>query len=513
MTFGLSAGTIAGIVGAGTAIAGAVGGSGGGGPGAGGSNPNIYVPPAGDQAAANSNLNGWNNYLVNSNPWNNGGQQQYQGITNQIVNNPYAAQYQAAASANQPLASWLGQSAQNGAQNLSGLAGMSLQNGLVGMNAAQNNPYTAQANQNGALAGLGYMNASNQQANNAGQLMPAAQNLSAMNNANAAQLNPAAQGINSQLQGLANPLGAAGSSILNTAFDPQSQLYNQQFQQNQDQTNASLARAGLGSSAAGVGISNQSNQNFNTNWQNQQLGREATGLASYGSAAGQAGNLLNSQLGNLESSATTAGNLGAQGLQGLTSASSAAQAQQDQALANLYTGGQLANNTYNNNLGAQMGLLGSANNLIGQSANQYAQSGQLANSALQANMYGASLPYMTSNSIYGNQLNALGQYQQAYNSGTAPVQGGISNELQYLGYGANAGSGYANAAQNSWAQGNQANQQMYQGLGALSNNLFGGSNNGWLSNSFGMGGGGGGGGSGVSTYTPYGAGTGEFYGG
>jgi hypothetical protein len=85
------------------------------------------------------------------------------------------------------------------------------------------------------------------------------------------------------------PLLSAGQQVYNTAFDPQSALYNRTVQQLQDQTGATNSMYGLGSSAAGAGVANQALSNFNIDWQNQQLQRQLAGLQGYGSAIGQAG--------------------------------------------------------------------------------------------------------------------------------------------------------------------------------------------------------------------------------
>lgn len=78
-------------------------------------------------------------------------------------------------------------------------------------------------------------------------------------------------------------------SIFNTAMDPQQQLYGYLQNQNTQQSNANLAAAGLATTPYGVGLTNQSNQLFNMNWQNAQLGREATGASAAGGLLQQAG--------------------------------------------------------------------------------------------------------------------------------------------------------------------------------------------------------------------------------
>lgn len=78
--------------------------------------------------------------------------------------------------------------------------------------------------------------------------------------------NQAGQGANLLMQN-AKALQASG-------MDPQQALYNKLRQQNADQTNVQNAQYGLTTSPFGAGVANQSNQNFNIDWQNQQLQRQ-----------------------------------------------------------------------------------------------------------------------------------------------------------------------------------------------------------------------------------------------
>lgn len=94
-------------------------------------------------------------------------------------------------------------------------------------------------------------------------------------------------------------LGQAGQSmlpwvqqILQTGFDPQKQQYMQMFQQQQDQGNAALAQQGLAGTPYGAGIAQQGNQNFDINWQNQQLGRQNQALQGAGAGLGAAGSAI-----------------------------------------------------------------------------------------------------------------------------------------------------------------------------------------------------------------------------
>ena len=78
-----------------------------------------------------------------------------------------------------------------------------------------------------------------------------------------------------------------GNQLMNMGLDPQSNYYNQAFQQNQEQGRAGLQARGLNSSPAGQGIENQSNQYFNNLWQNQQAARAAQLSGAAGQMYGQ----------------------------------------------------------------------------------------------------------------------------------------------------------------------------------------------------------------------------------
>lgn len=92
-------------------------------------------------------------------------------------------------------------------------------------------------------------------------------------------------------QGGAASLYGAGNTVLNTAFDPQLALYNQQAQRTQDQANAINAMYGLSSSPYGAGVANQAMTNFNIDWQNQQLQRQIQGVQGAGKAYSGASDL------------------------------------------------------------------------------------------------------------------------------------------------------------------------------------------------------------------------------
>lgn len=82
------------------------------------------------------------------------------------------------------------------------------------------------------------------------------------------------------------------STIANTAFDPQQALYNRTLQQTQDQARAANEAAGVGTTPYGAGIENQATDNFNINWQNQQLLRQIQGGQAAGGLIGQGAGLI-----------------------------------------------------------------------------------------------------------------------------------------------------------------------------------------------------------------------------
>jgi hypothetical protein len=84
---------------------------------------------------------------------------------------------------------------------------------------------------------------------------------------------------------------------LQQAFDPQSQVYNQLFQQQTDQTRAAEAAQGVAGTPYGAGVESQADINFNTAWQQNLLNRMQTGAQTYGGLMGTAGTALGTGLG------------------------------------------------------------------------------------------------------------------------------------------------------------------------------------------------------------------------
>ena len=135
-------------------------------------------------------------------------------------------------------------------------------------------PYQQAANQAGGIYG-NMANIAGQQVGGFGQ---------------AAQL---AQQQQQQLYG-------ANQNILNAAQDPRNELYSRTQQQLTDQVRAGQAARGLGNSPVGAAEENQAMSNFNIDWQNQQLARQAQGLGAASTGANAAlgqGNLYNTMQG------------------------------------------------------------------------------------------------------------------------------------------------------------------------------------------------------------------------
>lgn len=111
-----------------------------------------------------------------------------------------------------------------------------------------------------------------------------------------------------QLNSAALSLLPGAQSVMNMGLDPQLALYNQQLQQTNDQANVANAQYGLTGQQA-AGSLNQADNNFNINWQNNELQRAIAGLNAGGSAITNAsGDAINaSNLGTTGASNILAG--------------------------------------------------------------------------------------------------------------------------------------------------------------------------------------------------------------
>lgn len=202
-------------------------------------------------------------------------------------------------------------------------------------------------------------------------------------------------GASAGLGGLATSMSPYLAQLLQTGFDPQSALYNQQQQQNTDQTNAINAMNGVSGTPYGAGLATQSNQNFNTNWQNAQLGRQLSALGGADSALGAIG-----------SGYSTASDLGSTGLTTLQ---------------------QSGSQPYNTSMGISSDQMAAIQQLIGGTSGALAPS--LATSSSLSNYLGLGQGATSINDATTQQNN---QQQQSYWSGLSSIGSAALMALAFL---------------------------------------------------------------------------------
>ncbi len=250
----------------------------------------------------------------------------------------------------------------------------------------------------------------------------------------------AIQGLGGQLGSSAGQLGAAVSPLLQAGSDPQSALFYRTQGQLMDQTNAANAMAGVSGTPYGASVNANALGNFDINWQNQQLARQAQ-------AAGAAGNLVGAQ----GSAANTAS--------GLYSAAPGLMAN---------TAG-LPSGVYSSQIGQELQALDARNKAALTGATTF---GSLENTGINAtnaanamrlsganaqNTFGAA-PYNTSSTIAQNALSGLTGLTSLGNNQFALPETVLNNLAQYMQLGQNA-SGL------SGQLGNLGFNQTAQGLG------------------------------------------------
>lgn len=241
---------------------------------------------------------------------------------------------------------------------------------------------------------------------------------------------------NSQLPAIQQSQGnlyAGGNQVLQTSQDPQKELYNRTLANITDQSRASQYARGIQSSPYGAALENVANQNFNIDWQNQQLARQAQGLQAAQGAYGSSQAMGNQY---------TAAQSGLQSAKNENYANTTNAASQQYAN---YLNAMNQSNAMNNQTLA--GINQNASNMGQIGASQVMAAGQAQNNAYQ--------------NIYNQQNQALQNYagnNSQYLQGLNQLQ---SNDLGYM----NNGQG----AQNQAFQQNAYNQnQRQQGIGAVS---------------------------------------------
>ena len=96
-------------------------------------------------------------------------------------------------------------------------------------------------------------------------------------------------GAPAALSGQSNQLLGTIPQLLGSGFDPQSALYNQLSTQSRDAANVANAGAGIGGTPYGASVAANAQNNFNLNWQAQQLARQQQATQAAGGALGAAG--------------------------------------------------------------------------------------------------------------------------------------------------------------------------------------------------------------------------------
>jgi len=210
------------------------------------------------------------------------------------------------------------------------------------------------------------------------------------------------------------------TQALTQGFDPQGQLYAQQFQQNTDQANAANAMAGLGTSPYGAGLTQQANQNFNLEWQNNLLNRMTQGAGAASTLAGAGNQALQGGTSALQQGLGLAGQLGGE-----------AGSLYGQAGGIYGDAGNLLSTLLGAGGGAEQAGLGIGQAIDTQQYNQ--QQGQiqdLINMVSAANQTAGEY-FGAQNTTYGSAVNAAGVSAQAQAAQNA--QGGLGGLLGGLG--------------------------------------------------------------------------------
>lgn len=279
----------------------------------------------------------------------------------------------------------------------------------------------------GVMGGINGLGSYNQYANLMPQAQQTTQNL--YNNPYGQQwMQGAQQGAGAGQAAAGNMFGAGGadygmgSSIWNTAGDPQNALYNRTLGQVQQQSRAGQAARGVLTSPYGAGLEDQDTRNFNIDWQNQQLQRQIAGGNAAGGLYGQ-GSQLQSGASNLFNQSSAMPYNAYQGIG----------QQQLGALSQLGQFGQAGSNQAQDPIRQQLALLG-----VGVGAN---------NSANQN--YGLQLQ---ANNMANNQSNAMWQGLGGL-AGTiagGPIGGAIGSGLSSM-FTGGGGYGTGQRGQNWWS--------------------------------------------------------------
>ncbi len=384
-------------------------------------------------------------------------------------------------------------------------------NSVIG--AMQGNPYYAGAQQGANYASTAGLSGAQNLTNYGATALNQSMNPEYGNLINAATNSPyfaGAMGGAQQGAGLgatgANALQGAAGSLLNTGFDPQEALFARGQNQMLDQSNVANSMAGVGNTPYGASVTSNALGNFDINWQNQQLAREAqaAGAASplfqaapgLAASSGALPTLTNQQqLGNIGQQLNQANTAGLAGLAGYGSALPTA--------TNLaIQGGAAPSGAYQNFENSILSALnargaagqqgaGAYNNLMGGAGNALQTGNALGTNAASTMAGLAGQPYSQGATIGGNALSGLTNQMNIGNTAFQLPQQMLTDLQAYMGLG-------QDASNLSGQLGQMGINQLAQGIGgglSAANSLFGGggSSGSGLLGGLGLAGGGGGG--------------------
>lgn len=286
--------------------------------------------------------------------------------------------------------------------------------------------------------------------------------------------------------GPASELRGAGRQLWETGLDPERKLADYLQRQVTEGSRAATSARGIGMSGNAAGLEDQAVSDFLMNWQDRQLGRQATGLQGMQGAFGQSGALENAGINALLNSYGIGGQLGGQGINAL------------------YAGNLGAGSLLNTGLQGMLGTYGQGTNMMGEGLRgmlgEYGMGTNMLNSGAQGqlgyfgmgNQYGTSgmkdltgalavgsmapewlqqssmVPYLSQ--MFGPQMamqfaDMLGKSmnQDVYN----PLAGAMGQTIPYMNYG--------QGATNSAFQGSQANMEnLIRALGGTGGSGTGG---------------------------------------
>jgi hypothetical protein len=360
-----------------------------------------------------------------------------QGSAFGIVNNPFAQQAQdAATGANSIAFNQTVPTTQIGGGTLAGLGGLAAGQ-APGTLAAGSGAYNTLTNQAPSAFAAG-----NDVYNYLRQLAPgsvqAGQDVYGQLSGLAPGVEAAGGNTYGTLSSLVPGITGAGNAVAQTAFDPQSALFNRTQNQLLDQSNAINAMSGVASTPYGASVTGNNLANFDINWQNNLLNRQNTGLGALQGAGTTAGNLLSQGTGALNAGNTAGMNLTLGGLGAFNQGNTAAQNLLTGGASTLYGGNTSGSNLIGTGLDALYGGNTNLGGLINSAGSGYTGATGLYNTGGQAYLQGGTQPYTTSTGMDVNSLQALQQLIGLGNQNYALPNSVLSSLQGYLGTGQNA---------------------------------------------------------------------------